>query len=63
MGKFWRTIDQGSQISLGSSDGKILQNIAAGVHDCDDNPGEVLVERKRARHGDEGDGVDAYPAR
>jgi hypothetical protein len=63
MGDFWRAIDQRSQVSLGASDGEILQNIAAGVHDRDDDPGEVLAERKRAGHRHKGDGVDPHAPR
>ena len=63
MSDFWRAIDQRSQIPLGASDREILQNIAAGIHHRDDDPGEVLAERKRAGHRNKGDGVHPHSPR
>ena len=59
----WRAIDQRLQIPLGAGDREILEHVAARIHDGDHDRGQVLAERERGRHRDEGDGVDAEPAR
>jgi hypothetical protein len=55
-------IYQRPKISLGASDGKIFQYIAASIHDGDHNAGERLAERERAGHRKEGDRINPQPA-
>ena len=42
---------------------KIFQDVAAGIHDGDDDSRQILPEYKRSRHGDEGNRVNPYATR
>ena len=50
VGETRRAIYEGFQIAFCSSDREIFQQIAAGIHDGDDHPRQILAERQRRRH-------------
>ena len=56
-----RAIDQRVQITLGAGDREILEHIAAGIHERDDDAGQRLAERERRTHRHERDRIDAEP--
>ena len=58
-----RAIDKRLQIPFGASDRKILQHVAAGIHDGDDHAGQCLAERQRGGHRYERDRIDAHSSR
>ena len=41
-----RAVDQGPQVPLGPRDSKILQHVAAGVHDGNDDRRQILAKGK-----------------
>ena len=42
-----RAIDERLQIAFGAPDGKIFQQIAAGIHDGDNHPRQCFAKRER----------------
>ena len=62
MGDFRRAIDQRSKVAFGAGDGKILEQIAARIHDGNNDAGKILAKRDRARHRNESDRINADAA-
>ena len=54
-----RTVDQRPQVTFGPRNGKILQEVAPGIHEGHDDAGQVLAKRERTGHRHKGDGVDS----
>ena len=53
---------QGPQVALGTAARKILEHVAARIHDGDDHSRQRFTESKRCRHRDKRNGVDTDPA-
>jgi hypothetical protein len=53
---------QGAQVTLGTGDREIFENVTASIHDGDDHAGKVLTEQERAGHVNERDSIDAQSA-
>jgi hypothetical protein len=55
----WCTIDQGFEIAFSAGHRKVLEYIAARVHDGDNDSGQCLAEDRRCGHRHKRNGVDA----
>jgi hypothetical protein len=60
LGDLWRPLDQGGQLPARPARGHIFKRGAAGEHQANHDPGELLSERQRADHRHERNRVHAH---